>query len=63
MLPCVVDNRTFLLGLDYLYRTAMERHERHELLPCARRVAAALHVVPAALPAEGYYGDEADLAE
>ena len=54
----VVDNRTFLLGLDELYRDAMKRHERGELLHCARRVAAALAVVPEAVPVEGYYGED-----
>lgn len=50
----IVDNRTFLLGLDYLYRNAMKRHECGELLRCARHVAAALRVAPAAVPVEGY---------
>jgi len=38
----VVTNRVFLLGLDELYRDAMKRHERGELLACARRVATTL---------------------
>lgn len=49
----IVDNRTFLLGLDKLYRDAMKRHERGELLHCARRVAVALQVAPAAGPVAG----------
>ncbi|HKY28145.1 MAG TPA: hypothetical protein VJM12_09380 [Pyrinomonadaceae bacterium] len=59
----VVDNRTFLLGLDKLYRDAMKRHERAELLNCARRVAAALNVGPASVPVEGYYTESDELAE
>lgn len=59
----VVDNRVFLLGLDGLYRHAMKRHERTELLICARRVAAALQVSPANVPVEGYYSEEPDLRE
>lgn len=58
---CVVDNRVFLLGLDYLYREAMKRHERGELLACARRVATALGVEAADVPIEGYYVDDAEL--
>ena len=34
--PRVVDNRVFLLGLDWLYRSAMQEHERTELRECAR---------------------------
>jgi hypothetical protein len=32
----VVDDRNFLLGLDKLYRDAMQQFERGELLRCAR---------------------------
>src|SRR5436190_8511608 len=59
----VVDNRVFLLGLDGLYRPAMKRHERTELLICARQVAAALQVSPANVPVEGYYSEEPELSE
>ena len=59
----VVDNRIFLLGLDKLYRDAMKRHERAELLICARRVAAALYVTPADVPVEGYYAEDEQLTE
>src|SRR5215470_8676494 len=59
----VVDNRTFLLGLDKLYREAMKPHERSELLDCARQVAAALQVGPADVPIEGYYTEDARLTE
>src|SRR5512136_2225950 len=61
--PRVVDNEVFLLGLDKLYRDEMKRHERSELLICARHVAAALHVIPADVPTEGYYAEDAQLAE
>jgi len=57
----VVDDRVFLLGLDALYRSAMKKHERAELLACAQRVAAALKVVPADVPVEGYYVEHSDL--
>lgn len=57
----IVDNRTFLLGLDELYRHAMKGHERGELLACARVVAAALIVPPADVPIEGYYTEHPDL--
>ena len=60
---CIVDNRVFLLGLDKLYRDAMKRHERVELLSCARRVAAALHVTPTSVPVEGYYAEDQQLTE
>jgi hypothetical protein len=59
----VVDNQIFLLGLDELYRKAMARHEGDELLTCARRVAAALHVLPATEAVEGYYDEQENLAE
>ena len=58
---CIVDDKVFLLGLDYLYREAMKRHERGELLECARALAAALGVEPAEGPVEGYYGEEPEL--
>lgn len=59
----VVDNRTFLLGLDKFYRDAMKRHESGELLNCARRVAAALNIGPASVPVEGYYTESNELTE
>jgi len=60
---CVVNNRVFLLGLDALYRKAMKRHERVELLICARKVAGALRIRPVDVPVEGYYADDEYLAE
>jgi hypothetical protein len=57
----IVDNRVFLLGLDYLYREAMKNHERGELLACGREVAEVLGVSPADVPIEGYYGEEPKL--
>lgn len=59
----VVDNRVFLLGLDKLYRDEMKRHERGELLMCARRVAEALQVAPSDVPVEGYYAEDERLTE
>lgn len=63
MMPRVVVNRVFLLGLDALYREAMKRHERTELLACAKATAAALRIGPADVPVEGYYAEEAPLTE
>jgi len=60
---CVVDSRVFLLGLDALYRKAMKRHERVELLACARTVAQALSIRPADVPIEGYYDEDESLVE
>src|SRR5262245_30703346 len=59
----IVDNRIFLLGLDKLYREAMKRHERGELLRCASRVARVLLVTPADVPVEGYYAEDEQLTE
>lgn len=59
----IVDNRTFLLGLDRLYREAVKQHERGELLICARTVAAAVGATPADVPVEGYYAEDPRLAE
>jgi len=59
----VVDNRVFLLGLDGLYRETIKKHERGELLRCARIVANALGVKPASVPIEGYYAEDKQLTE
>lgn len=57
----VVDDRVFLLGLDSLYRNAIKKHERAELLTCAQRVATVLKVTPVDVPVEGYYSEHAEL--
>ncbi len=59
----VVDNRVFLLGLDGLYREAMQEHEVRELLRCATRTAQVLGVQPLDVPIEGYYGDSPALTK
>jgi hypothetical protein len=59
----VVNNRVFLFGLDELYREAMKRHERDELLRCARETASSLSVAPSDVPIEGYYSEDAGLTE
>jgi hypothetical protein len=59
----IVDNRTFLLGLDKFYRDAMKQHESGELLRCARRLTATLQVAPAVVPVEGYYAEDLQLTE
>lgn len=58
-----VDNQTFLLGLDELYREAMKRHEQAELLEYARKLCADLQVEPTERPVEGYYGEDEKLTE
>ena len=40
----IVDNRTMVLGLDYLYRESMQEIEAGKLLDCARSVAGQLDV-------------------
>jgi hypothetical protein len=57
----VVDDRAFLLGLDELYREAMKKHERGELLACAQRVANKLKSPMEDVPVEGYYTEHPDL--
>lgn len=59
----VVNNSVFLLGLDCLYRDRIKRHERDELLHCALQVTAALDVLPANDPVEGYYAEDAELTK
>ena len=59
----VVDNRTFLLGLDELYREAMKRQERGELIRHARDLAKRLRVTKVQVPIEGYYSEDATLTE
>lgn len=59
----VVDNRTFLLGLDELYRERMKQNERGELLACARAVCSAIGVSPHTAPVEGYYAEDPALTE
>lgn len=56
-----VTNRVFLVGLDELYRTAMKRHERDELLNCAEQIAGDLSLAPADVPVEGYYSEDESL--
>ena len=58
-----VDNRVFLLGLDELYREAMKRNERSELLGCAKKICSDLVVEPANVPVEGYYTEDEKLEE
>lgn len=59
----IVDDRVFLLGLDELYRTGIKPHERRELLPAARAVAAKLNVRQSDIPVEGYYAEDRWLQE
>lgn len=60
----VVTDRVFILGLDELYRQAAKQCEATELLACARAVATALRVAPAAnIPIEGYYTESRALTE
>jgi hypothetical protein len=59
----VVDNRTLVLGLDYLYRESMKEVEADKFLDCARTVANQLGVRPADVPVEGYYAETRELRE
>ena len=59
----VVDNNTFVLGLDELYREAMKSYERDELLKHAKNVANELNIEPIDCPIEGYYYEEPELTE
>ena len=59
----VVDDHTFLCGLDGLYRKIMKRHERGEFLSAARIVAKTLGIGPSADPVEGYYAEDTMLRE
>jgi hypothetical protein len=63
VIECVIDDRIFLLGLDDLYRDAMKKHERGELLDCAKGVANALNLMPGDAPVEGYYSEEPELTD
>lgn len=55
----IVDNRVFLIGLDELYRSAIKKHERGELLDYARQVTGDLSLAAANVPVEGYYKEDA----
>lgn len=57
----VVDNRTMLLGLDYMYREIMKRFEVEQLLVCAQEVCARLDIGPADCSVEGYYTESGEL--
>jgi hypothetical protein len=59
----VIDNKVFLLALDKFYRAAMKKHERGELLMCARRVAQVLGAPPANVIVESYYAKDKQLSE
>ena len=59
----IVDNRVFLIKLDFIYRELMKKHERDELLQCARETAKVLSVAPANVPIEGYYVEDEQLTE
>jgi hypothetical protein len=59
----VVNNRVFLLGFDELYRESMKRHERDELLHCARETANILSIAASDVPIEGYYAEDKGLTD
>ncbi|MCP4671141.1 MAG: hypothetical protein GY857_07530 [Desulfobacula sp.] len=59
----IVNEYVFLLGLDSLYREAIKKHERGELLDCARQLSRTLNVSPANEPVEGYYTEDEKLTE
>lgn len=51
----VINDRVFVIGLDYLYRKAMKLFETQKLLPYAEKVAQRLLIQPAEVPSEGHY--------
>ncbi len=57
----VIDNRTMLLALDWMYRETMKCFETKELLLCAQEVCARLGIGPSNCPVEGYYTESAEL--
>jgi len=59
----VVTNEVLVLALDYLYRKAMKKHEREELLDHARRVADRLGIEVAETSVEGDSTDDPLLAK
>jgi len=59
----IVDDRVFVLGLDYLYREAMKTFEAERLLPCVEQLAQALSVTPEEIPIEGYYSESRALRQ
>jgi hypothetical protein len=59
----IIDDRTLVLGLDELYRTAMKRFESHALLTSARAVVQHLGLELASGPIEGYYHETPELTE
>jgi len=59
----IVDDRVFVLGLDYLYREAMKTFEAERLLPCIEQLAQALSVIPEEIPIEGYYTESRALGQ
>lgn len=63
VIRCIVDDHTFLRGLDGLYRATMKRHECVEFLPAARLVAKTLGIGPSDDPVEGYYVESSTLRE
>ncbi len=58
-----ITNQVFLLGLDKLYRDAIQPHERGELLGLARTIAQTLAITPEQVPVEGYYAHNPELTE
>lgn len=56
-----VGNRELILGIDELYRDAMKPFEARELLPAAQKIANGLKQIVGDGPAEGYYGESAEL--
>lgn len=59
----LVDNRVFLLGLDYLYREQMKIFEQEILLPAVSELIHTLKTPVLELPIEGYYYETEKLTE
>ena len=57
----IVDDDTFLLGLDDFFREGMKQAESAELLACAESIASDLNLSPKNVPTEGYYHETPEL--
>lgn len=60
-ITCIVDNRTFLIGLDYLFRKNQKRFETETLLPIVEGVNNDLNLEIKNFPVEGYYNETEEL--
>jgi hypothetical protein len=59
----IVDNRTLILALDYLYRENMKKFETEKLLDKSRQLIKMLSLSVLDIPIEGYYHESEELKE